>query len=112
MGVSANKCVLLVKQSKSNKPGVDKAKGFETLTVAVRSQSLAKSIIQDGISILRDIFCGSIRSIKELASAPRAKGNSVARETVTISPCPLSHIGRKTFQEALDISEQGPMATL
>ena len=77
-----------------------------------RSQSLAESVIKHSVSILRDILCGSMRPIKELASPPLAKGNSVGRETVTISPCLLSRIGRKTAQEDLDTGEQGPMAAL
>jgi hypothetical protein len=79
MGNCANNCVSPVNQSKSGKSVVNIALDFATITAADRTQSTVESAIQGYVGILLDILCGSVRPIKELASPPLAKGNSVAK---------------------------------
>jgi len=112
MGNCANNYVLPVDQSKFGKPVVAIALDFTTITVADQTQSPVESANQGYVGILLDILCGSVRPIKELASPPPAKGSSVARETVTISPCLPSCVGPKSARQDLDIGEQDPMAAL
>jgi len=108
----ANNCVLLGGQSKFGKLVVAIVLDFKTITVADQIQSSVESANQGCVGILLDILCGSVSPIKELGSPLPAKGRSLVRETVTISPCLPSRIGPKSAPQDLDIGEQDPMAAL